>query len=213
MQKEEESQPCPHSSCVLSCLKGFSSGFTFAVNVRFTHALVIALLFRSGSLVDKLKYIVQLSFEHASRLGCYVAGFKALQCVLARVEGKRRPVHALVAGLLAGFVFFGKKTPITSQMALYLLGRVVAGCVKLALRPLKLPRSVNGLLFLPFCAVSGLHDASFQPKSASAAALPSLLLPPHLPPKRHLEVCIRLRPFRLDYGLLPKVLALVLHFD
>jgi len=141
-------KPCPHSSCVLSCLKGFTSGFTFAVNVRFTHALVIALLFRSGSLVDKLKYIVQLSFEHASRLGCFVAGFKAVQCVLARVEGKRRPVHALVAGLLAGFVFFGKKTPITSQMALYLLGRVVAGCVKLALRPLQLPRSVNGLLFL-----------------------------------------------------------------
>ena len=140
-------KPCPHSSCVLSCLKGFTSGFTFAVNVRFTHALVIALLFRSGSLVDKLKYIVQLSFEHASRLGCFVAGFKAVQCVLARVEGKRRPVHALVAGLLAGFMFFGTKTLVTTQMALYLLGRVTAGCVKLALRPLQLPRSVSALLF------------------------------------------------------------------
>jgi peroxisomal membrane protein 4 len=147
MQEEQHPTVCPHSSCVLSCLKGFATGVTFAVKVRFTHALVIAILFRSGSLIDKLKYIVQLSFEHSSRLGCYVAGFKALQCLFARLAGKRRPGHAFVAGLLAGFVFFGTKTLVTTQMTLYLLGRVVAGCVKLALRPLQLPRSVSALLF------------------------------------------------------------------
>lgn len=145
--QEEHPHPCPHSSCVLSWLKGFANGVTFAVKVRFTHALVIAILFRTGSLLDKLKYILQLTFEHAGRLGCYVAAFKALQCLCARLTGGRRPIHAFASGLLAGFVFFGAKTMVTTQMALYLLGRVVSGCVKLALRPFNLSRNVMGVFF------------------------------------------------------------------
>lgn len=36
---------CPHSSCVLSALKGFSNGLSYGAKVRFTHSLVIAVLF------------------------------------------------------------------------------------------------------------------------------------------------------------------------
>lgn len=147
MQDPSEKRLCPHSSCVLSALKGFASGVTFAVKVRFTHALVIALLFRSGSLLDKLKFISKLTAEHAGRLGCYVAVYKLLQCILTRLQGARRPINSLFAGAVSGFLFFGSKTMVTSQMALYLLGRVVSGLVKMLLLPMQLPKSVSRLLF------------------------------------------------------------------
>lgn len=56
---------CPHTSCLLSVLRGFRNGAVYGAKIRFPHALVMTMLFRDGSLESKIKAIFKLTYQHS----------------------------------------------------------------------------------------------------------------------------------------------------
>lgn len=118
---------CAHSSCVMSSLRGARNGVYYGAKIRLMHALVMTILFKKGSLKSKVKYIAQLTFEHARNLGKYVFLYKSLCCLLNRIRGKQSPVHSLIAGAACGGLIFGEKSSVNTQIVLYLFSRVVQG--------------------------------------------------------------------------------------
>lgn len=49
---------CAHPSCWKAALLGFRQGVYYGGRIRFFHALVMVMLFRSGPIKDKLKLIL-----------------------------------------------------------------------------------------------------------------------------------------------------------
>ena len=53
---------CPHNNCIISAIRGARQGLYYGGKVRFAHSLVMQLLFGSGSIANKLKTSIQLSW-------------------------------------------------------------------------------------------------------------------------------------------------------
>jgi len=101
--------------------------------VRFTHSLVISLLFQSGPLLKRLGSIVEMTKEHAGRLAAFVGIYKTCVLLFEALSGGKAAWHTLLAGLIGGLLVFRAKTVITGQIALYMLPRVLTGTSKLAM--------------------------------------------------------------------------------
>ncbi|KAJ1987762.1 hypothetical protein H4R33_002724 [Dimargaris cristalligena] len=118
---------------VLSILKGLRNGLVYGAKVRFPHALVMTFLFRSGSLRNKVRLILQATRAHAQNLGSFVVIYKTLMLVQRYLAGqKEASYHAFLAGLVGGYVVFGENTNINNQIVMYLFSRVAIGLAKLA---------------------------------------------------------------------------------
>jgi len=122
---------CRHKSCIPAALKGFSNGITYGIKVRFTHAIVIAILFGKGSAKRRLWSIFKNTSEHSLRLGTYVFIYKSILCALTKLRGMRSPLNSGVAGCLAGYIMFSKETQVNSQITFYLFSRVLVASAKL----------------------------------------------------------------------------------
>lgn len=53
---------CPHGNCLVSAIRGARQGLYYGGKVRFAHSLVMQVLFGSGSIANKLKTSIQLSW-------------------------------------------------------------------------------------------------------------------------------------------------------
>jgi len=126
-------QMSPTTTALLQVLKGVNSGLTYGVKVRFTHSLVISLLFQSGPLLKRLGSIVEMTKEHAGRLAAFVGIYKTCVLLFEALSGGKAAWHTLLAGLIGGLLVFRAKTVITGQIALYMLPRVLTGTSKLAM--------------------------------------------------------------------------------
>jgi peroxisomal membrane protein 4 len=115
---------------VLSSLQGLSNGFTYGAKVRFTHSLVIAILFSKESLKKKIERIITNTLDHGKRLGLFVFLFKSFVCVLNRLRGQAASSHHFVAGLIASFIVWREENNINTQITLYLLSRILVGGAK-----------------------------------------------------------------------------------
>lgn len=69
----------------------------------------------------------------------FVCLYKLMVCLLARLSHKQDPRHSFLAGSLAGYVCFRKKSSINIQICLYLLSRVIVGYAELLVKRGKLP--------------------------------------------------------------------------
>lgn len=129
------SPACPHSSCLLSILRGFRQGVVYGAKIRFPHALVMTALFRHGSLTDKASDVIQATYTHARSLGCYVALYKLLTCVLRYLTRSSTSLHPalipLTSGFVAGAAMFGRSSAITTQINMYVMSRVIFGSLRL----------------------------------------------------------------------------------
>lgn len=123
----------------VSSLRGLRNGIFYGGKVRFTHALVMTLLFRGGSFQDKIHSVVKLTYEHAKNLGLYVFLYKSIVYLLTKLRGKSSKYHAFVGGVIAGYIIFGKKTNVNYQIVLYLLSRVIIGGTENLVKKKKLP--------------------------------------------------------------------------
>ena len=123
----------PLHTGLLQVLKGVNSGLTYGIKVRFTHSLVISMLFQSGSYLKRLKNIVDMTKEHAGRLAAFVGVYKTVVLLCEAVTGQKAAWHTLLAGLVGGALVFRVKSVVTGQIALYLLPRVLTGTSKLAM--------------------------------------------------------------------------------
>lgn len=121
---------CSHESCFLAVLRGFRHGAWYGAKIRFPHALVMTFLFRSGSLSDKLRDIVNATYQHSRNLALYVSLYKLVTCVMRHLRGVETPLNSLVGGAVGGAIMFGSNTPVNAQINMYVMSRVILGGVK-----------------------------------------------------------------------------------
>lgn len=102
-------------------------------------------LFNHGSVRDKLRGVVRLTFEHSKNLALFVGVYKAILAVLrehqrlyllqdvATLAGKpARPWHAAVAGGIGGYLVWGRYSSVNFQVVMYLMSRVAIAAVRVA---------------------------------------------------------------------------------
>ena len=118
---------CSHQSCPISSLKALRNGFYYGGRVRFMHSLVMTILFRKGTLKEKLTNIIELSFEHGKTLGLFAFFFKTMMCILKRIKSIPNNLRIIISGGTFGFLVFGNKTSVNYQIILYIFSRVIVG--------------------------------------------------------------------------------------
>jgi peroxisomal membrane protein 4 len=107
------------------------NGFTYGAKVRFTHSLVIAILFSKEPVRARIKRIFSNTLEHASKLAFFVLIYKSVICFLTRIRQVSSPVHSFFAAVIGSFLIFDKDNSLNSQIALYLFSRVLVGLTRL----------------------------------------------------------------------------------
>lgn len=65
------------------------------------------MLFMSGPVSDKCKFILQSTYLHSRNLGCYAFVYKLIVLLLERATGERNSWHSAVAGGIGGYFVFG----------------------------------------------------------------------------------------------------------
>ncbi|BGP39667.1 hypothetical protein JCM10450v2_003637 [Rhodotorula kratochvilovae] len=111
---------------VLAILKGARNGLVYGARVRAPHALVMTLIFHSGSLKQRLLYVYRATKQHSLNLARFVAIYKtALLVQKTLAGGKERSMDTFWAGLIGGWAVFGERNAVNEQIVLYVVSRVV----------------------------------------------------------------------------------------
>ncbi|XP_058032810.1 peroxisomal membrane protein 4 [Ahaetulla prasina] len=124
----------------LAVLKGFRNGAVYGAKVRAPHALVMTFLFKSGSLKEKLKAILQATYTHSRNLAYFVFTYKGLMAMQSRMQGKKVPFQSFLAAFIGGWLVFGENNNINSQINMYLLSRILFGLSRLAVEKGYIPQ-------------------------------------------------------------------------
>ncbi|XP_004697988.1 peroxisomal membrane protein 4 [Echinops telfairi] len=136
----------------LAMVKGFRNGVVYGAKIRAPHALVMTFLFRTGSLRDKLRAILQATYTHSRNLACFVLAYKGLCALQSRVQGETHQMHPFLAAFLGGLLVFGENNNINSQINMYLLSRVLFALGRLGVEKGYIPE----LGFHPFPLLTGV---------------------------------------------------------
>ncbi|XP_054429852.1 peroxisomal membrane protein 4 [Pteronotus mesoamericanus] len=159
----------------LAVLKGFRNGAVYGAKIRAPHALVMTFLFRSGSLREKLRAILQATYTHSSNLACFVFTYKGLCALQSRVQGRTYQVHSFLAAFIGGFLVFGENNNINSQIHMYLLSRVLFALCRLGVEKGYIPKPKRDPFALINAVVWGLilwlfeyHRPTLQPSLQSS---------------------------------------------
>ncbi|XP_026925676.1 peroxisomal membrane protein 4 isoform X2 [Acinonyx jubatus] len=115
----------------LAMLKGFRNGAVYGVKIRAPHALVMTFLFRSGSLQEKLRAILQATYTHSWNLACFVFAYKGLCALQSHVQGETYQVHSFLAAFVGALLVFRDNNNINSQINMYLLSRLLFALCRL----------------------------------------------------------------------------------
>ncbi|CUS08610.1 unnamed protein product [Tuber aestivum] len=127
----------PTNHDLLEILKGARNGLVYGTKVRFPHALVITFLFRSGTFYEKLTQTLEATRTHAKNLATFVTIYKTTMLLLRRLSpaGKERSGDSFFAGLLGGYLVFGRgdQGTVNQQIVIYVFARVALALAKLSL--------------------------------------------------------------------------------
>eukprot|EP01138_Halocafeteria_seosinensis_P008076 gb/GECG01008252.1/.p1 GENE.gb/GECG01008252.1/~~gb/GECG01008252.1/.p1 ORF type:complete len:447 (+),score=40.90 gb/GECG01008252.1/:1-1341(+) len=122
---------------LLSLIKGLRNGLLYGTKIRLPHALVMTVLFKQGQLSKKLQSILQVTFEHASKLGLYVVIYKLCLKALAllqNMDGRQTehisPWNPAIAGAIGASIVWRRYSSVNMQILMYLLGRTLVGAVR-----------------------------------------------------------------------------------
>ncbi|XP_067856364.1 peroxisomal membrane protein 4 [Heptranchias perlo] len=116
----------------LAAVKGFRNGVVYGAKIRAPHALVMTFLFKSGSLLEKLKAIAHATYTHSRNLALFVFMYKGLLAAQQWLQGEKAQFHSFLAACMGGWLVFGDNNHINSQINMYLLSRVLFGLSRLA---------------------------------------------------------------------------------
>ena len=94
---------CEHRDCAIAWLRGGLNGFYFGAKVRFAHAFVTAFLFGKGSYQKRLMWALKMAYKHGKILFIFAFTYKLVRCILAKLSGKARPLHGLIAGMIGAW--------------------------------------------------------------------------------------------------------------
>ena len=95
---------------------------------------------RRNSLREKLKIIFKSTRQHARNLATFAAIYKASMLVLRHSSPtqKEESPHTFLAGLLGGYMVFGRgksgQSSVNQQIVIYVFARVVLGLAKLSVQ-------------------------------------------------------------------------------
>ncbi|GAA5982282.1 hypothetical protein JCM10908_004813 [Rhodotorula pacifica] len=121
---------------VLAILKGARNGLVYGARVRGPHALVMSLIFQSGSLRQRLKYVYRATKQHSLNLARFVAIYKTVLLVQKSLAGgKQRQYDTFFAGLVGGWAVFGERNAVNEQIVLYVVSRVITSFLPRATPP------------------------------------------------------------------------------
>ncbi|KAJ6445926.1 RNI-like protein [Purpureocillium lavendulum] len=126
----------PRYHDVLSLVKTARNGAVYGTKVRFPHALV----FR-----QKVSLVLRATRKHASNLARFATIYKLVMLALKHygpTPGKEGPYDSFFAGLLGGYVVFGRRSPrtgrpssVNQQIVIYIFARVCLALARLAVKP------------------------------------------------------------------------------
>lgn len=123
---------------VLEALRSSRNGVVYGGKLRFSHALVVNLLYRTGPYAPRLKQVLTATKEHSVVLASFAFLYKVVVSILTqdKLLGNNHGLIKFVAGALAGWVVysqhFGVFNPgITHQITLYCYSRVTLAVGKI----------------------------------------------------------------------------------
>jgi len=128
----------PKNHDVLSLIKGIRNGIVYGSKVRFPHALVMIFLFRSGTFRQKALLVLKATRQHAHNLALFALIYKSALHILLRLSPHQKPrsLDPFVAGMLGGYVVFGRsRSSVSQQIVIYVFARSMLGLAKLAIQP------------------------------------------------------------------------------
>ncbi|XP_055291664.1 peroxisomal membrane protein 4 isoform X2 [Moschus berezovskii] len=159
----------------LAMLKGFRNGAVYGVKIRAPHALVMTFLFRSGSLREKLRAILQATYTHSWNLARFVFFYKGLCALQSHVQGEPYQAHSFVSAFIGGLLVFGNNSNINSQISMYLLSRVLFALCRLGVEKGFIPKPkldpfplFTGLVWGLVLWLFEYHRATLQPSLQSS---------------------------------------------
>ncbi|KAJ2906093.1 Peroxisomal membrane protein 4 [Zalerion maritima] len=135
----------PRYHDIFSIVKAARNGAVYGAKVRFPHALVMILLFRSGPIREKLHLIFKATRQHAKNLAKFATVYKLTMMALKHygaTPGKEGPYDTFLSGLLGGYLVFGGRSPrsgkissVNQQIVIYVFARVVLATARLSVKP------------------------------------------------------------------------------
>ncbi|CAH2292665.1 peroxisomal membrane 4 [Pelobates cultripes] len=147
----------------------------YGAKIRAPHALVMTFLFKSGSLQEKIKAILQATFTHSRNLAYFVFTYKGLLATQEKLHGSRWQFHSFLAAMVGGWLVFGDNNHINSQINMYLLSRVLFGLSRLAVEKGYIPEPKHDVFPLFSALVWGFvlwlfeyHRHTLQPSLQSS---------------------------------------------
>ncbi|OLL26497.1 Peroxisomal membrane protein 4 [Neolecta irregularis DAH-3] len=141
----------PKNRPFLAVVKGLRNGLVYGTKIRFSHAAVMAMLFKTGSVRDKMHWVFMATKTHAKNLGLYVTIYKTAMLLLSILgQGKETSADPFIAGLLGGYIVFRRSNNINQQIVLYVFARNMLALAKLPIHKNLLP------------AKERIHDVAVQ---------------------------------------------------
>ncbi|GBL50249.1 hypothetical protein ACI3LY_002023 [Candidozyma auris] len=123
---------------LLEALRSSRNGIVYGGKLRFSHALVINMLYRSGPLGPRLKQVLNATKQHTIVLASFAFLYKTIVSILKqdKLLGDNIGLIKFIAGAIGGWVVysqhFGVFNPgITHQITLYCYSRVTLALGKI----------------------------------------------------------------------------------
>ncbi|OJD14871.1 hypothetical protein AJ78_04818 [Emergomyces pasteurianus Ep9510] len=121
----------PDLAPFLAVLKGARNGAVYGAKIRFPHALVIR---------EKAWLVFKATRQHARNLSFFAVIYKSTMLALRYLGpsgwGKEGPYDTFVAGLLGGYLVFGKSPgSVSQQIVIYVFARVILAMAKISVEP------------------------------------------------------------------------------
>lgn len=130
-----------NAQAVFGVLRAARNGAVYGGKVRFLHALVISLLYRRGSLRQRLVLVFNATKQHAETLASFAVIYKAAYAILLLVAKSvdvplSRSYAKFMAGCIGSWVVYLQRYlffngAITHQVTLYCFSRVVLAVGKI----------------------------------------------------------------------------------
>ncbi|RKP28334.1 peroxisomal membrane protein 4 [Metschnikowia bicuspidata] len=125
---------------LLESVRASRNGIVYGGKIRFSHALVINLLYRLGPLKPRLKLVLKATKDHALVLAVFAMTYKVALNILKHdlFIGSNTSLVKLIAGAIGGWVVYSQHfsyfhAGITHQITLYCFSRVLIASGKILL--------------------------------------------------------------------------------
>ena len=84
-------------------------------------------LFGRGTIIEKLRTSIKLSWIHGRNLGSFVFIYKLVQFLLTYAFGKRHNAFNFVAGIVGAYFVWSERNTVNQQLCFYLFSRIMEG--------------------------------------------------------------------------------------